>query len=118
MRKLLVAILVLLVLGVLIGACTGAVHVPVLSSALGMDKAADLGGQPADPAALAALQAKLGITTPSPVGNYTLASQHTFSGSVPLDQTVPEATVAALPGDQPARPRHQRRPHPVPRRLR
>jgi hypothetical protein len=96
-RKLLIAILVLFVLGVLVAACTGAVHVPVLSSALGMDKAASIGEQPANAAALKSLQAQLGVTTPSPVENYTLASKHTFSGSVPLDQTVPEATVMALP---------------------
>jgi len=96
-RKLLVALLVLLVLGVLAASCTGVVHVPVLSSALGMEKAADLGEQPADVAALATLQKQLGVTTPSPKENYTLASQHSFSGSVPLDQTVSEATVMALP---------------------
>lgn len=97
MRKLLVVIVVLLVLGVLAASCTGVVHVPVLSSALGMDKAPSLGEQPADPASLAALQAQLGVTTPSPEENYTLASQHTFSGSVPLDETVSEATLMALP---------------------
>ena len=62
-----------------------------------MEKAADLGEQPADVAALATLQKQLGVTTPSPKENYTLASQHSFSGSVPLDQTVSEATVMALP---------------------
>ena len=97
MRKLLVAILVLIILGVVVAACTGAVRVPILSSALGMDKAADLGGQPADAAAYAAFKKQLGIETPSAPENYTLASKHTFSGSVPLDQTVSEATVMALP---------------------
>lgn len=97
MRKLLVAILVVVVLGIFVAACTGAAKVPVLSSALGMDKAADLGGQPADVAAYSALKQQLGIETPSAAENYTLASAHTFSGSVPLDQTLSEGTVKAIP---------------------
>jgi hypothetical protein len=97
MRKLLIGILVLVVFGVLIAACSGAARIPGLSSALGMDKAANLGGQPADVAAYTALKNQLGITTPSPAGNYTLESKHDFSGSVPLNQTLSEGTVAAIP---------------------
>jgi len=96
-RKLLLAIAIIVVLGVLIGACSGAVKVPVLSSALGMDKAVDLGGQTANVAAYAELKQQLGIETPSATENYTLASKHSFSGSVPLNQTLSEGEVMAIP---------------------
>ena len=97
MRKVLVALLVLLVLGVFAAACTGVAQVPLVSSALAMDKAVDLGGQPADAAAYVALKQDVGIETPSAPENYTLESAHTFSGSVPLDQTLSEGTVMAIP---------------------
>ncbi len=97
MRKLVVALIVLVVLAVLVAACSGIARVPLVSSAFAMDKAADLGGQPADAAAYAALKQDLGIETPSAPENYTLGSRHEFSGSVALDQTLSEGTVMAIP---------------------
>ncbi len=97
MRKVLVALLILLVLGILVAACSGVARVPLVSSAFAMDKVADLGGEPADAAAYAALKQDLGIETPSAQENYTLGSRHDFSGSVELDQTIPEGAVMAIP---------------------
>lgn len=76
-------------------AYAGVVQVPVLSAAFGMDKAFDLGAQPADLTGYAAFQAKYGLKHTSPDANYTLSSLHQFSGSYTLDQLIPESIILA-----------------------
>ncbi len=94
--RLVVVLLVLVLAAAGVAAWLGVAQVPVLSSAFGMSAARDLGGATPDDAAYAAWTKKLGVTLPSPTGNYTFSSPHTFSGSVPVDATIPEATILAI----------------------
>ena len=99
MRALVKVVVVLAVLAVLVGgaaAWLGVVQVPVVSAAFGMDRPRDLGSAQPDASAYAALSNRLGIKLPSPAANYSFSSRHTFSGSVAVDETVPEATILAI----------------------
>ena len=98
MRALVRLVVVLAVLAVLVGgaaAWMGVVQVPLLSSAFGMDRPADLGAAKPDIAAYEAFVKKHGLTHTSPDANYTLASKHTFAGSYALDEVIPEAVILA-----------------------
>ena len=98
MRALFKVVVVVAVLAVLVGgaaAWMGVVQVPVLSSAFGMDRPADLGAAKPDVAAYDAFVTKHGLTHTSPDANYTLASKHTFAGSYALDEVIPEAVILA-----------------------
>lgn len=98
MRGLLRLIVVVVVLAGLLAAgaaYAGVVQVPVLSAAFGMDKPLDLGAMKPDPSGYAAFQAKHGLKHTSPDKNYTLSSQHQFSGSYSLDEFIPESIILA-----------------------
>jgi hypothetical protein len=71
-------------------------QVPVLSGAFGMDRPRDLGSAQPDPAAYAALSSRVGVKLPSRTGNYSFSSRHVFSGSIAVDETIPEATILAI----------------------
>ncbi len=99
MRALVRLVVVLAVLAVLAGgvaAWVGVLQVPVLSAWFGMDRPRDLGSAQPDPAAYTALSTRLGVKLPSPAANYTFSSHHEFSGSVALDETIPESTILAI----------------------
>jgi len=96
MKKLLGLVLVLAIVAVGAAAWSGVVQVPVVSHALGMDHARDLGAAPADATAYAAWSKQLGLAFSSPDANYTFASKHTFAGTVKLDGTVPEGTLTGM----------------------
>lgn len=99
MRALVRLVVVLAVLAVLVGgaaAWMGVLQVPVLSASIGMDRPRDLGSAQADPAAYAAFSSRLGVKLPSPAANYSFSSRHVFSGSVAVDETIPEATILAI----------------------
>jgi hypothetical protein len=92
-------VLVLVVLAVLaVGglAFAGIVQVPVVSSLVGMDKPRDLGSTGVDPVVYKEFIDAHGFKLPSPAGNYTLNSLHTFSGSVPMDEVIGEAEINTL----------------------
>ena len=93
-----VAVVLVVLAAVVVGGLgvAGVVQVPVVSSVAGMDRPRDLGGLPADRAAYQAFVTAHGFRLPSPAGNYTLGSAHTFSGSVPLDEVVGEAEINAM----------------------
>ena len=98
MRALVRFVVVIAVLAVLAGgaaAWMGVVQVPVLSSAFGMDRPADLGAATPDVAAYEAFVKKHGLVHTSPDADYTLASKHTFAGSYALDEVIPEAVILA-----------------------
>jgi hypothetical protein len=98
MRALVRFVVVVAVVAALLGtaaAWVGVVQVPVLSSAFGMDRPADLGAAKPDVAAYEAFVKKHGLTHTSPDANYTLASRHTFAGSYALDEVIPEAVILA-----------------------
>jgi hypothetical protein len=98
MRALVRLVVFVAVVAVLAGGAAawfGVVQVPVLSSAFGMDKAADLGAARPDVAAYDAFVKKHGLVHASPDANYTLASKHTFAGSYALDELIPEAVILA-----------------------
>ena len=98
MRTLVKVVAVLAVLVVLLGgvaAWLGVVQVPILSSAFGMDRPADLGAAKPDVVAYDAFVTKHGLVHTSPDANYTLASKHTFAGSYALDEVIPEAVILA-----------------------
>ena len=98
MRALVRLIVVVAVLAVLVGgvaAWMGVVQVPVLSSAFGMDRPADLGAAKPDVAAYDAFVQKHKLVHTSPDANYTLASTHTFAGSYALNDVIPEAVILA-----------------------
>jgi hypothetical protein len=98
MRALVKVVVVLAVLAVLVGgaaAWMGVVQVPLLSSAFGMDRPADLGAATPDVAAYDGFVTKHGLTHTSPDANYTLVSKHTFAGSYALDEVIPEAVILA-----------------------
>ena len=98
MRALVRLVVVVAVLAVLVGgvaAWMGVVQVPVLSSAFGMDRPADLGAAKPDVAAYDAFVQKHGLVHTSPDANYTLASKHTFAGSYALNEVIPEAVILA-----------------------
>lgn len=69
---------------------------PVVSHALGMDHARDLGEQAPDQAAYAAWAKALRVQLPSAEANYTFASRHDFAGSVAVTKTVPENVIMAI----------------------
>ncbi len=98
MRGLLRLVVVLAVLAALLTtgvAYAGVVQVPVLSAVFGMDKPLDIGAVKPDPTGYAAFQKKHGLKHTSPNANYTLSSQHQFSGSYALDELIPEAVILA-----------------------
>jgi hypothetical protein len=70
--------------------------VPILSAQFGMDHPRDLGSASPDAAAYAALAKRLGVKLPSPEANYTFSSRHEFSGSVAVDETIPESTILSI----------------------
>jgi hypothetical protein len=94
--RLLVLALVLVIAVGGVAAWLGVVQVPVVSDAFGMSSARDLGSAEPDEAAYAAWATELGVSLPSPAGNYTFSSPHRFSGSVRIDETIPEATILAI----------------------
>lgn len=94
--RLVVVLLVVVLAAAGIAAWLGVVQVPVVSDVVGMSSARDLGAAEPDDTAYAAWATELGVTLPSPVANYTFTSPHTFSGSVAVDDTVPEATILAI----------------------
>jgi hypothetical protein len=99
MRALVRFVVVLAVLAVLAGgaaAWMGVLQVPVLSSQFGMDRPRDLGPAQLDAAAYAAFSKRLGVQLPSSAANYSFSSRHEFSGSVPVDETIPESTILAI----------------------
>ena len=99
MRALVRFVVVLAVLAVLAGgvaAWTGVLQVPFLSAQFGMDRPRDLGSAQPNAAAYAALSKQLGVKLPSPAANYSFSSRHEFSGSVAVDDTIPESTILAI----------------------
>ncbi len=94
--RLVVVLLVVVLAAAGIAAWLGVVQVPVVSDVVGMSNARDLGAAEPDDAAYATWTRELGVTLPSPVENYTFTSPHTFSGSVAVDDTIPEATILAI----------------------
>jgi len=98
MRALVRLVVVVAVLAVLAGgvaAWMGVVQVPVLSSAFGMDRPADLGAAKPEVAAYDAFVQKHRLVHTSPDADYTLASKHTFAGSYALNEVIPEAVILA-----------------------
>lgn len=98
MRVLVRLVVFVAVVAVLVGGAAawfGVVQVPVLSSAFGMDKPADLGAAKPDVPAYDAFVKQHGLAHTSPDANYTLASKHTFAGSYALDELIPEAVILA-----------------------
>jgi hypothetical protein len=99
MRVLVRIVVVLAVLAALAGgaaAWMGVIQVPILSAQFGMDRPRDLGSAQADAAAYAVLSQRLGVKLPSPAANYSFSSRHEFSGSVAVDETIPESTILAI----------------------
>ncbi len=94
--RLVVVLLVVVLAAAGVAAWLGVVQVPIVSSALGMSSARDLGAPAPDDAAYAAWTRELGVQLPSPAENYTFSSPHSFSGSVAVDATIPEATILAI----------------------
>jgi hypothetical protein len=94
--RLAVLLAVLALLAAVGVAFAGVAQVPVLSGVFGMDGARDLGEAEPDQAGYDAIVAKYGIEMPSPAGNYTFSSPHTFSGSVEVDETFTEGQVMAI----------------------
>ena len=96
LRRLLVAVGILVVAALVTVSWLGVAQVPGLSSAFGMDHPRDL-HMTKDTAALDGFCQKWGIERPSPAQNYTLSSKHHYSGSVQVDDTISETALAALP---------------------
>jgi hypothetical protein len=99
MRALVRFVVVLAVLAALAGgaaAWMGVLQVPVLSAQFGMDRPRDLGSAQPDAAAYATLSKRLGVKLPSPAANYSFSSRHGFSGSVAVDEIIPESTILAI----------------------
>jgi hypothetical protein len=98
MRKVVVigvVVLVILALPLGVAGWSGVVQVPIVSSVFGMDHARDLGLQK-DRAAFEAFCAQFGIDTPSPDGNYTLASVHHWDGSTDVDGVLTEGALGSI----------------------
>jgi len=94
--RLLVVVVVVIVVGAVAAAFTGVAQVPGLSAAFGNAAPRDLDESAPDAAAYDAFVAAHGIQMPSSDANYTLASRHTFSGSVAVDETLTEGEVMAI----------------------
>jgi hypothetical protein len=96
MKKLLASIVIILAVAVFAAAYLGVAQVPVLSSALGMDRPRDLGVTP-DPVARQALLDKYGVERPSDPATYGLGNEHEFSGGVEVDDVITQENIAAIP---------------------
>jgi hypothetical protein len=96
MKKLLAAVAVVIAIAVFSAAYLGVAQVPVLSSALGMDRPRDLGVRP-DPVARQACIDKYGIQRPSDPANYGLGNEHEFSGGVDVGEVLTQENIAAIP---------------------
>jgi hypothetical protein len=95
LRRLLIAVVGIVVVAAVAVSWLGVAQVPVLSAAFGMDKPRDL-QMVQDRAAFNDFCAKWGLERPSAPANYTLSSKHHWSGSVAVDDTISEAAIASL----------------------
>ena len=95
LRRILFALLGIVVVLVLAASWLGVAQIPVLSTIFGMDHARDL-GMPSDRDAFEAFCDRWGIERPSDPANYTLSSKHHWSGSVQIDDTLTEAALGSI----------------------
>lgn len=95
LRRIALVLIGLVAVAVVAVAWLGLAQIPVLSSTFGMDRARDL-AMPSDRQAFEQFCAKYDITRPSDPANYTLSSQHHWSGSVAVDDTLSEAALGSL----------------------